>query len=133
MTDVDSQLGTSLRLARLDDRKTLTDVQQQTGLGTSYLSQLETGRISRPGAEKLALLAHAYGVSYDLLMVLAQHTPRNEARLLANLPLFIIEAGQVLVPEEWDALRTLVGYLVRKKLASPERSSPDTFTTAPDE
>jgi len=82
---------------------------------------LEAGQISRPGRDKLALLAPAYGLSYDLLMTLAQHTPRNEARLMAKLPAFILEASEVLGREEWDLLQTMVGYLVKKKLATSEQ------------
>lgn len=119
MTAQDLRLSTTLYLARRDARKTLSDISRATGISTSYLSQVEAGRVLKPAPEKLALLAVAYNVSYDTLMLLAQHTPTREREVLANLPAFIIEAGPVLGPDEWEVLRRLVTYLVKARSQVP--------------
>jgi len=49
---------------------TLRDVEEATDheVSNAYLSQLETGKISRPSPNVLHALARVYAVSYELLM-----------------------------------------------------------------
>lgn len=51
-------------------KMTLREVEEATGkdVSNAYLSQLETGRISRPSPNVLHSLAQVYGVPYETLM-----------------------------------------------------------------
>ena len=64
-------LGAFLAKARSAAGKTLRVVEGETGISNAYLSQLETGKIKSPAPQNLHKLAHAYSVSYELLLELA--------------------------------------------------------------
>src|SRR5436305_10456073 len=63
-------LAELLANTRAVKRLTLRDVQEATNdeVSNAYLSQLETGRISRPSPNVLSALARVYGLPYELLM-----------------------------------------------------------------
>jgi len=58
-------------LKTLRDRAglTLRQVEQMTGISNSYLSQLETGKINRPSAQALYILAKLYNYGIEDLLV----------------------------------------------------------------
>ncbi len=63
-------LAEFLAYTRSIKKLTLRDVEEATDreVSNAYLSQLETGKISRPSPNILHALARVYGVSYELLM-----------------------------------------------------------------
>jgi HTH-type transcriptional regulator, competence development regulator len=63
-------LGRYLKKERLGLNMSLRDVEEATGkeVSNAYLSQLETGKISKPSPHILYALATALGVPYEALM-----------------------------------------------------------------
>ena len=63
-------LGDYLSNIRAVKRLTLRQVEEATGneVSNAYLSQLETGKISRPSPHVLYALSRVYGVPYETLM-----------------------------------------------------------------
>lgn len=63
-------LGAYLKSLRTGAEMSLRNVEEATGkeVSNAYLSQLETGKISKPSPNILYSLATAYGVSYENLM-----------------------------------------------------------------
>jgi len=64
-------LGQYLRDLRRVRRLTLREVEEQSGVSNSYLSQVEHGRIRQPSPHVLQKLAVAYDVPYERLMARA--------------------------------------------------------------
>ncbi|MHA1422944.1 MAG: helix-turn-helix domain-containing protein [Candidatus Thorarchaeota archaeon] len=64
-------LGTQLKEVRKKKRFSLRDVEEKTGISNAYLSQLETGKISKPAPEILFKLSQIYDLTYSHLMTLA--------------------------------------------------------------
>jgi transcriptional regulator with XRE-family HTH domain len=64
------ELGRYLADIRSVKKLTLREVEEATDrkVSNAYLSQLETGKISRPSPNVLHALAKVYGVSYETLM-----------------------------------------------------------------
>lgn len=115
-------LGATLRLHRYLQNKTLKQINAVSGMSTPYLSQLETGKVQQPSLKKLELLALAYDIPYDQLLILSGHTPSSTLAPTHDVPLpvFIIEAGEVLDTGDWEQVRPLVEQLLRGKAdASP--------------
>jgi transcriptional regulator with XRE-family HTH domain len=108
-------LANTLRFTRLEAKKTLKDIERSTGISNAYLSQLENGKIVSPHPSKLELLAPAYGIPCNLLMIMAGYAPVETPDASLELPLFIREAGAVLTAEDWELLRGMVRHLVRSK------------------
>lgn len=69
-TAVTPSLGAFLRKARQDVKMSLRDVEEATGkeVSNAYLSQLESGKITKPSPHILYSLSTALGVAYDSLM-----------------------------------------------------------------
>jgi transcriptional regulator with XRE-family HTH domain len=65
-----TNLGLFLRKARQDVKMSLRDVEEATGkeVSNAYLSQLESGKITKPSPHILYSLSTALGVAYDTLM-----------------------------------------------------------------
>jgi transcriptional regulator with XRE-family HTH domain len=63
-------LGQFIRKARQDAQLSLRDVEEATGkeVSNAYLSQLETGKITKPSPHILYALSTALGVAYESLM-----------------------------------------------------------------
>ncbi len=64
------ELGAYLANVRSVKKLTLREVEEATGreVSNAYLSQLETGKITRPSPNVLHTLAKVYGVPYEMLM-----------------------------------------------------------------
>jgi HTH-type transcriptional regulator, competence development regulator len=65
-----SNLGPFIKKARQDVQMSLRDVEEATGkeVSNAYLSQLESGKISKPSPHILYALSTALGVAYESLM-----------------------------------------------------------------
>src|ERR1700688_4402681 len=63
-------LGAFIRKARQDVSMSLRDVEEATGkeVSNAYLSQLESGKITKPSPHILYALSTALGVAYEALM-----------------------------------------------------------------
>ncbi len=63
-------LGQFIKKARQDVQKSLRDVEEATGkeVSNAYLSQLETGKITKPSPHILYALSTVLGVAYETLM-----------------------------------------------------------------
>jgi len=69
-------LGPYLRSLRESQRLKLREVEEASGVSNAYLSQLETGKISRPSPHILHKLASAYNAPYEILMEKAGYITR---------------------------------------------------------
>lgn len=69
------QLAKTLREARDRSGLSLRDLNDQTGLATSYLNRLERGQVHEPGPGSLRKLAGALAVPYATLMKQAGYYP----------------------------------------------------------
>lgn len=69
--DGTEDFGHYLRDLRRVRRLTLREVEEQSGVSNSYLSQVENGRIRQPSPHVLQKLAVAYEVPYESLMARA--------------------------------------------------------------
>ncbi len=69
-------LGEYLRMLRARDGLTLRVVEDATSISNAYLSQLETGKITKPSPHILHSLAEFYGVAYEVLMEKAGYINR---------------------------------------------------------
>ena len=70
-------LGEYLRNLRDSLRLTLRDVEEASEVSNAYLSQLETGKITKPSPHILHKLAAVYRVSYEALMEKAGYITRT--------------------------------------------------------
>ena len=120
--DVQPSLGSILRATRQANRITLKDIERATGISNAYLSQLETGKIASPTPERLGLLATGYGLPVGTLLHLAG-VDVQEWKRTENLPVpdYIKAAADVFQPEDWEALRGTVEWMLARRLApAPE-------------
>ena len=108
-------LANTLRSTRLEAKKTLVQIERETGISNAYLSQLENGKIVSPAPTRLEVLAAAYGIPYNMLMIMAGHAPAAMPTPFLDLPLFIIKAAPVLTADDWELLRGIVGHLIRSR------------------
>jgi HTH-type transcriptional regulator, competence development regulator len=79
-------LGSFIRKARTDVSMTLRDVEEATQkeVSNGYLSQLESGKITRPSPHILYALASALSVDYETLMQRAGYILPGGARTPAS-------------------------------------------------
>lgn len=113
------ELGLYLRELRRVASLTLRQVQEKTGgnVKNGYLSQIETGQITRPSPDVLWDLGQAYGVDYNDLLRRAGHRVAREdldttQHTIAGLPL---SAVAELDEADQQALRDFVAYLRSRK------------------
>lgn len=69
-TTTAESLGRYLKSVRLGSKMTLRDVEEATGkeVSNAYLSQLESGKITKPSVHVLYALSTSLGVPYETLM-----------------------------------------------------------------
>lgn len=76
-----SELPQYLKSLRESRAITLREVESKTGISNSYLSQIESGKITRPSPQTLHKLSILYEASYDDLLALAGYpTPHLHSR-----------------------------------------------------
>lgn len=116
-------LGPELRRLRSVRGATLRTVENATGISNAYLSQLETGKISKPSPNILYKLAEFYEVPYELLMEQAGYVgggregEESKHRRLSAAALATISE---LTPEEEEALMNYAEFLRSRR--KPGRS-----------
>ena len=109
-----NQLGDYLKSVRRSLNLSLRDVEEATDkeVSNAYLSQLETGKISKPSPHILFALSMAYSVSYEMLMERAGYIAPTQGRAAGakhgKAATFAIEN---LTPEEEKALLEHLAYL----------------------
>jgi transcriptional regulator with XRE-family HTH domain len=59
------KIGERIKVVRTAQGKTLRVVEKDTGISNSYLSQLETGAISKPSYKVVQKLYDYFGIKYD--------------------------------------------------------------------
>ncbi len=114
------QLGPYLRSLREARGLTLREVEEASGVSNAYLSQLETGKISKPSPHILHKLAAVYGVPYEILMEKAGYISRPATPESGDEPIrpgsrIPATALRDLTPEEEDALLSYLEYLRFKR------------------
>lgn len=69
-TQAKPELGPFLKKARQDMQMSLREVEDATGkeISNAYLSQLESGKVTKPSPHVLYALSTALGVAYETLM-----------------------------------------------------------------
>ena len=75
-----ANLGLMLSQMREQRQMSLRDLAQQTGLTSSYLSQLERGRFQDIGIEKFARIVAALNLSADAVLRASGHLPPTNHR-----------------------------------------------------
>jgi transcriptional regulator with XRE-family HTH domain len=111
-------LGTYLADLRNAKQMKLREVEQATdnAISNAYLSQLETGKISKPSPNILYHLAEVYGVSYDVLMekagyiVSSSNTPKQKRH--GKAATFAVED---LTPDEEAELLKYLAFIRSRK------------------
>jgi transcriptional regulator with XRE-family HTH domain len=107
-------LGRYLKTVRLGLDLSLRDVEEATGkeVSNAYLSQLETGKISKPSPHILYALSTALAVPYETLMeragYIAPNSERAEGAKHGRAATFSIEN---LSAEEEQALMDHLAYI----------------------
>jgi transcriptional regulator with XRE-family HTH domain len=71
------QLGAYLRELRELRGLKLREVEEASGVSNAYLSQIETGKITRPSPRILHKLASVYDVGYEVVMEKAGYLARR--------------------------------------------------------
>jgi transcriptional regulator with XRE-family HTH domain len=111
--------GAYLRNARNAAGLTLREVEGKTKrvVRNGYLSQIETGGITRPSPRILYELAQVYGISYRELLIRAGHRVPDEDvaaehRVIPDLPLSAFEG---LDAEDRAALIEYAAFLRQRK------------------
>ena len=113
-----TNLGPFIRKARQDVQMSLRDVEEATGkeVSNAYLSQLESGKITKPSPHILYALSTALGVAYESLMeragyIVPAHT-RAEGEKHGRAATFAIEN---LSAEEENQLLDYLTYIRSKR------------------
>jgi len=60
-----NRLGSHLKRLRLENKKTLRNVQQETGINNAHLSQIESGKIRNPSDNIIKKLEICYGFDFS--------------------------------------------------------------------
>jgi len=113
-----NNLGPFLRKARQDVQMSLRDVEEATGkeVSNAYLSQLESGKITKPSPHILYALSTALGVAYESLMERAGYIvpagARPEGQKHGRAPTFAIDN---LTPDEESQLLDYLTYIRSKR------------------
>lgn len=71
--DPNATLGSTLHRARKHQGCSLRRVEAATGIPNAHLSQIESGKIGRPGPELIWKLAEFYRLDFALLARMAGH------------------------------------------------------------
>ena len=106
----DISLGQFLKQAREDRGFTLREVELETDISNSYLSQLEGEKIKHPSPMSLYKLAETYGVSYTYLMELAGYPVPSKGSRSTSHSGYASRIGAV-TPGEEDALIDYLRYI----------------------
>lgn len=111
-----TKLGDLLRSARTGKGWTLREVEEKTGVHNAHLTQIETGKITRPAPPILMELARVFELEFTELMELAGHLerrpPANRGVLLSAAFSTISELTE---EEQADVLRYMENKLRERR------------------
>lgn len=110
----DHRLGRELRRIRRARGDTLRAVEEATGISNAYLSQLETGKITKPSPKFLYKLSAFYKVPYEDLMQYADYIAEDRAgdeNKRRRLSAAALATMADLTPEEEEELMKYAEYL----------------------
>lgn len=113
-----TNLGQIIKKARTDLKLSQREVEDATGkeVSNAYLSQLESGKITKPSPHVLYALSTALAVPYETLMERAGYiVPSNERPESAKHGRAATFAVDNLTAEEESALLDYLAYLRSKK------------------
>lgn len=113
-----TNLGQIIKKARTDLRLSQRDVEEATGkeVSNAYLSQLESGKITKPSPHILYALANALAVPYETLMERAGYIlPSAEKKENTKHGRAATFAVDNLTAEEESALLEYLAFLRSKK------------------
>jgi len=117
---VQPRLGPYLRSLREARGLTLREVEEACGVSNAYLSQLETGKITKPSPHVLHKVASVYGAPYEVLMEKAGYISQSRPPESTDEPVIPgsripAAALQDLTPEEEDAVLRYLEFLRFKR------------------
>jgi transcriptional regulator with XRE-family HTH domain len=122
-------LGEYLGYIRTVKKLTLREVEQATSkeVSNAYLSQLETGKITKPSPNVLFALSRVYAVPYEVLMEKAGYiapssvkpSGTQEGRRHGRVATF---ANESLTPKEEEELLEYLAFLRSRRGKSDEKS-----------
>ena len=109
-------LGSELKKLRESKGDSLRQVEKQTGVSNAYLSQLESGKVTKPAPNILHKLSEHYGTSYKKLMELAgylnrQNSSESETHSLTSLQVELLREGEDLTADEVKAVAAFIRYV----------------------
>ena len=113
-----NKLGPFIKKARQDVQMSLRDVEEATGkeVSNAYLSQLESGKITKPSPHILYALSTALGVAYETLMERAGYimpaSARPDGEKHGRAPTFAIDN---LTSDEENQLLDYLSYIRSKR------------------
>lgn len=113
-----TNLGQIIKKARTDLRLSQRDVEEATGkeVSNAYLSQLESGKITKPSPHILYALANALAVPYETLMERAGYIlPSSEKKENTKHGRAATFAVDNLTADEESALLEYLAFLRSKK------------------
>jgi transcriptional regulator with XRE-family HTH domain len=112
------RLADELRRIRAIRGASLRDVENSTKVSNAYLSQLETGKTSKPSPQVLHKLAGFYNVPYESLMEAAGYLEKQSAAPRQRKRLGALQSALMsaqLTDEEQDRVADFVGYLRQRR------------------
>ena len=102
-----------LKAARHEMHLSQRDVERESGVSNSYLSQIEQASVPVPTADVLIKLARACQVDPVALLITSGHLTAPQS-LPPQLPDFIIHAAHPLTTADWQALHPIILRLARR-------------------
>jgi transcriptional regulator with XRE-family HTH domain len=110
-----TEIGAAINQARRAKKWTLRQLEQATGFSNAHLSQIETGKIARPGPMVLWKMAGALDLDYAHLLELAGHVDHvtGPRRSLQGAALSAI--GDLDPAEQEEALKFMDALRRRRK------------------
>jgi transcriptional regulator with XRE-family HTH domain len=109
-------LGQRLRDLRQANKRTLRDIEADSGLNSGYLSQLEQGKVSQPTPAVLQKVAVGYGVPFPVVMTWAGYI-EGDADLSPNQARALSYLGDNPSDEEVSALKAVLDLLRSREAA----------------
>lgn len=121
-----NMFGKYIKELRVDRELSLRQVEAETGISNSYLSQIERGERGIPNSKIIVRLAELYGVSFQSLAQIAgiqasaffNHAKRKNTKV-NNIPVpdekFIIREYKKLNDQSKELLKTFLQFLSQRK------------------
>lgn len=78
---MDNSFGIEIRKIRINKGYSLRQVERQSGISNSFISEIENNRVSTPKPSTLKKLAHGLRVNYSSLLELAGITPQMPSNI----------------------------------------------------